>query len=118
MNDERMTDELHKLIEITSLPFVALEQTFAADSSGFSVSQYERWQEIKPASNVDVRSKSERAMLNEVLCKIICHNILCIVKATFELGLEANELRRTKPTGWNPRVIEGGRDRHEALHPA
>jgi hypothetical protein len=290
MNDERMTDELHKLIEISSLPFVALEQTFAADSSGFSVSEYERWQEIKPVSNVDknaaapkkakknkkkktrekssngndqeevtekerqmwsklhlmcgvrthvitaavikdrnasdtpqlpeliektahnftmnrlcadkaygslanynavakygidpfipfksnhsgagkgrsgkeqntpggqlwnkkfrqfmyhreefeafyhvrsnvetvfsmikrnfgaaLRSKTERAMLNEVLCKAICHNILCIVKATYELGLEANELRPTRPRGWNPQVIEGGRDCHQTLRPA
>jgi hypothetical protein len=73
---------------------------------------------IKRNFGAAVRSKTERAMLNEVLCKIICHNILCIVKATFELGLVTDELRPTRPRGWSPQVIEGGRDRRETLRPA
>lgn len=278
MNDERMTGQLLKLIEISSLPFRGLERTFAADSSGFAASPYDRWQEIKPTgkdaeapriknrngntddedeemvererqtwakvhlmcgvrthvvtaaiikdknasdttqlpeliektvanfevkqvcadkaygsienyqvmadlgidpfipfkknhsgagkgrsgkehktkggklwkekylqfqlhseefeahyhqrSNVEtvfsmikkkfgsgVRSKSERGMLNEVLCKIICHNIYCVHHAAFELGLVADELRPTRLRGWNPRVIDGGRNRREALQP-
>jgi hypothetical protein len=268
MNDEWMTEQLRKLIKISSLPFRGLERTFAADSSGFAASPYQRWQEIKPTakdgdipnakkksdsvedqevierarqtwakvhlmcgvsshivtaavikgkdaadtkqlpelihetidnfsikqvcadkaygsidnyqvmadlsidpfipfkknqsgagkgrsgqqhktsggklwkekflqfqlhseefetlyhqrSNVetvfsmikskfgsDVRSKTERGMLNEVLCKIICHNICCIHHAAFELGLVADELRPTRSRGWNPQVIDGGR---------
>ena len=56
MSDERMTDALLKIIEISSLPFRGLEQNFAADSSGFTVSQYDRWQEVKRGGNTDVDS--------------------------------------------------------------
>ena len=28
-------------------------------------------------------------MINEVLCKIICHNICCLIQETNELGIEA-----------------------------
>jgi len=277
MNDESMTAQLLKLIEISSLPFRGLERTFAADSSGFAASPYDRWQEIKPKgdteapkkntkgdgsnnedemiekarqtwakvhlmcgvsthvvtaaiikdkdasdtrqlpeliqktvanftvkqvcadkaygsienyqvmadlgidpfipfksnhsgsgkgrsgkehktkggklwkekylkfhlhseefetlyhqrSNVEtvfsmikqkfgsaVRSKTERGMLNEVLCKLICHNIYCVHMATYELGLVADELRPARPRGWSPQVIDGGRDRRDTLQPA
>ena len=29
------------------------------------------------------------AMRNEALCKIICHNICCLIQSMFELGVEA-----------------------------
>ena len=32
------------------------------------------------------------AMTNEVLCKILCHNICCLIQAMYELGIE--------PTFW------------------
>lgn len=35
-----------------------------------------------------VRSKTEVAMKNEVLCKILCHNICCVISAMYELGIE------------------------------
>lgn len=35
-----------------------------------------------------VRSKTEVAMKNEVLCKIICHNICVIIQEVHELGIE------------------------------
>jgi hypothetical protein len=283
MNDERLTNVLHMLIEISSLPFRGLEQTFAADSSGFAASPYDRWQELKPGgdpedgadtpkrkkkrkkedgevdaeeytnkerkiwakvhvlcgtdshivcaavikdrnasdprqlpeliektssnfaikqlcadkaygsianyqvcaaygidpfipfksnqtgagngrsgqehktaggalwrkkfvefhyhseafeahyhkrSNVEtvfsmikklfgsaVRSKSERGMLNEVLCKIVCHNICCINHATFALGLDVDHLHPTRPRVPNLQVIEGGLGRREELRP-
>jgi len=34
-----------------------------------------------------VRSKSDVAMKNEVLAKILCHNIACLVQAIYELGI-------------------------------
>jgi transposase len=34
-----------------------------------------------------VRSKTTVAMRNEVLCKILCHNIACLISAIYELGL-------------------------------
>jgi transposase len=36
-----------------------------------------------------VRSKSEVAAKNEVLAKILCHNICCLISAMYELGIEA-----------------------------
>lgn len=37
-----------------------------------------------------VRSKTETAMANECLCKIIAHNICTLIHATYELGVEIN----------------------------
>src|SRR5688572_5002725 len=34
-----------------------------------------------------VRSKTDIAMKNEVLCKILCHNICCLISAIPELGI-------------------------------
>jgi transposase len=39
-----------------------------------------------------VRSKTDVAMKNEVLCKMVCHNICCLIQAMYELGIE--------PTFW------------------
>ena len=36
-----------------------------------------------------VRSKTETAMTNEVLCKILCHNLSVLIHAQHELGIEA-----------------------------
>jgi len=35
-----------------------------------------------------VRSKTDVAMKNEVLAKILCHNICCLIQAMYELGIE------------------------------
>jgi transposase len=34
-----------------------------------------------------VRSKTETAMKNEVLCKFLCHNICCVIMSQIELGI-------------------------------
>jgi transposase len=47
---------------------------------------------IKAKFRDHVRSKTDVAMQNEVLCKILCHNICCVIQAMYELGLE--------PTFW------------------
>jgi transposase len=36
-----------------------------------------------------VRSKTDTAMVNEVLCKFLCHNICCLIQEQHELGIEA-----------------------------
>ena len=28
-------------------------------------------------------------MANEALCKVLCHNLCCLIQATYELGVEA-----------------------------
>jgi transposase len=45
---------------------------------------------IKAKFRDHVRSKTDVAMTNEVLCKIICHNICCLIQETHELGVQAN----------------------------
>lgn len=35
-----------------------------------------------------VRSKSDIGQLNEVLCKVLCHNLYVIIQAIYEFGIE------------------------------
>jgi len=35
-----------------------------------------------------VRSKSDEGQVNEVLCKVLCHNMCVLIRATRELGVE------------------------------
>src|SRR4029079_12685282 len=37
------------------------------------------------------------AMINEVLCKILCHNICCLIQSMFELGIEVKWTPNTGP---------------------
>jgi hypothetical protein len=39
-----------------------------------------------------LRSKTEIATKNELYCKLICHNLSCLIKAMYELGLGAEFL--------------------------
>lgn len=45
-----------------------------------------------------VRSKNWTAQVNEVLCKIICHNIVCVIHEMYELGINP-EFK-----AWTPRL--------------
>jgi hypothetical protein len=45
---------------------------------------------IKAKFGSAVRSKTPTAQMNEVLCKVICHNLCVVVKYIHELGIEAN----------------------------
>lgn len=45
-----------------------------------------------------VRSKTDVAAKNEVLCKILCHNICCLISAIYELGIESCWPGRTPVT--------------------
>ena len=35
-----------------------------------------------------VRAKSPVAQVNEVLCKVLAHNLCCLIQSIYELGLE------------------------------
>jgi transposase len=37
-----------------------------------------------------LRSKTDTAMKNEALAKVLCHNICCLISAWYELGIEPN----------------------------
>ena len=43
---------------------------------------------IKAKFRDHVHSKTDVAMTNEVLCKILCHNIWCLIQAMYELGIK------------------------------
>jgi transposase len=47
---------------------------------------------IKGKFGGSLRSKSYQAQENELLCKILCHNICCLIQSIYELGIE--------PTFW------------------
>ena len=43
---------------------------------------------IKSKFGDSVRSKTEVASKNEVLAKVLCHNICCLISAIYELGIQ------------------------------
>jgi len=43
---------------------------------------------VKAKFGDGVRSKCDVAMKNEVLCKMLCHNICCLISAIYELGID------------------------------
>jgi transposase len=47
---------------------------------------------IKRKFGAAVRSKRFTAQVNEILCKILCHNLSCLVHAMHELGIEPSFL--------------------------
>ena len=47
---------------------------------------------IKGKFGGSVRAKTPTAQVNEVLCKVLCHNICVLIQSIYELGLE--------PTFW------------------
>lgn len=45
---------------------------------------------IKAKFGGNVRSKTDTAMMNEALCKIICHNICVLIQEMTELGIDVD----------------------------
>ncbi len=43
---------------------------------------------IKAKFGDSLRSKTETAMVNEALCKVLCHNLCCLITSMHELGLK------------------------------
>jgi transposase len=44
---------------------------------------------VKAKFGDSLRSKTDTAMINEALCKILCHNLCCLVQSAYELGVTA-----------------------------
>ena len=55
----------------------AIESTFSA---------------VKRKFGQSVRSKTLTAQTNEILCKVLCHNLSCLVMAMHKLGIEPSFL--------------------------
>lgn len=45
---------------------------------------------IKAKFGDGLRSRTKTAQINEALCKILCHNLCCLIQSMFELKIEAN----------------------------
>ncbi|MDQ3815118.1 MAG: transposase [Armatimonadota bacterium] len=43
---------------------------------------------VKAKFGDSLRSKDDTAQENEALCKILCHNICCVIQSMYELGIE------------------------------
>ena len=52
---------------------------------------------IKRKLGPDVRSKTDVAMKNEVLCKLVCHNLCVLIQESHELGIAAEFWKDEKP---------------------
>ncbi|HWE35009.1 MAG TPA: transposase [Isosphaeraceae bacterium] len=44
---------------------------------------------VKAKFGDSLRSKTDAAMVNEAICKVLCHNLCVLIQSTFELGVEA-----------------------------
>jgi transposase len=44
---------------------------------------------IKAKFGDAIRSKTDVAMTNEALCKVLCHNLCCLIQSAHELGIDA-----------------------------
>jgi hypothetical protein len=45
---------------------------------------------IKAKFGERVRSKTATGQINEVLCKVLCHNLCCLIQSVYELGVDIN----------------------------
>ena len=52
---------------------------------------------IKSKFSEHIRSKTDRAIVNELLCKVLCHNICVVIASMYELGIE--------PTFWTETAL-------------
>jgi transposase len=48
---------------------------------------------IKRKFGEKLKCKTEKAQINELLCKVLCHNLCCVVQSIYELGIETDFYR-------------------------
>ena len=53
---------------------------------------------VKAKFGDSLRSKTDTAMKNEALAKVLCHNLVCLIHEMYELGIE--------PTFWQNTCAE------------
>lgn len=52
---------------------------------------------IKAKFGERIRSKTETAQINEALCKVLAHNLCCLIQSIYELGIEATFEAKPQP---------------------
>ncbi|MGH2508140.1 MAG: transposase [Ktedonobacteraceae bacterium] len=60
---------------------------------------------VKAKFRDHVRSKTDVAMKNEVLCKFLCHNICCVIMEQCVLGIEPIFWPDAEPSGDEPAIL-------------
>jgi transposase len=91
-----------------ALPFIAFKSNSTADQGGafermflwYCYKREDYMNHYHKRSNVEstmsmikakfgdsLRSKTDTAMRNEALCKVVCHNICCLIQSIHELGI-------------------------------
>lgn len=104
----------NQLITLSSMHLRSVEMKFAVDSSGFRTSRYSQYIKVKydmkehkegevsadkaysskymlkTRFNDYIRSKNQTAQINELLLKVLCHNICVLVSEMFELNILIN----------------------------
>lgn len=115
--------EAHNTVsECGGTPYIAFKSVATGAAGGlfqkcfhyFSFKREEFLQHYHKRSNVEsafsmmkrkhgdsLRSKTDTALKNELLAKVVCHNICCVIMAMYELGLEpvfwGEELQENRP---------------------
>lgn len=100
---------LRTIVDSGAMPYIPFKRNATDDKGGlwakmfhyFSFNREEFLSRYHLRSNVEttfsmvkakfgdsVRSKTDTAMKNEVLAKILCHNLCCLIQAIFELGID------------------------------
>ena len=57
---------------------------------------------IKRKFGESLRSKTELAMTNEALAKVVAHNITCVIRAMYELGINPEFVIKPRCTNTQP----------------
>jgi hypothetical protein len=70
---------------------MATTRAFISQRSSRSCDTSTMWM-IKSKFDEHIRSKTDVAIENELLCKVLCHNICVVIQSMYELGIE--------PTFW------------------
>ena len=73
--------------------FEAMYHSFCLNRDAY-LTHYHKRSNVESTMNMmkakfgdSVRSKTDVAMTNEALCKVLCHNLCCLISAIYELGL-------------------------------
>jgi transposase len=115
-------DNMQAIVDVGAKPYIAFKDNATGGVGGifakmfhyYSFNKDEYLEHYHKRSNVEstfsmmkgkfgdsLRSKTDTAMVNESLCKILCHNVCCLIQSAYELGIE--------PLFW------GGGDQEEAV---
>jgi len=114
-------DNHEAIAKVGATPFIAFNISATGERGGvfakmfhyFQFKREEFLQHYHRRSNVEstvmmiktkfgdaVRSKTDVAARNEVLAKILCHNICCLISAIYELGIQPEFLQIGKQGGY------------------